>query len=712
MEWNGNLRQAITLPRGAGQQPWVDERSSLPGTTEERRREWQERFAHPVLVERKGYGPWRYADLKQLGDLLRAEAKRRGIEDFKVGSLVYAWDNAYGDGTPWADAHPEAFTRLHDTANPGPQVFRYFDPAATMHADAKPLGGLPTGFPEGMPVHQAFAAQWGNLSRSVGLDALMLRDSFGFPIPYRRRGPLGPLMPSPEAIRRATESTAALVRETKQANPRALVMMYSNGASALADWRSNGTDLETIAKEGFLDIFVDQTWAGSWNEVGVRHNTFWNRPTLGWTYQLAYMLLHGAVLAGTGVRHYPLIETFDAWESWDVIHTVPDRLRWSIWAYSHAAIKTPHGLEMPKGSYISWANQGKRLLSPEDVAFLNGTANAALTDAHQTSQVFGPTLVYSRAAMEWQAQHATAAGDIKEWIDEQAGSIIKWPVPILSATRLEWLPQIESDLPVLQTPSHLPANESNAVKSFIASGHPVAIFGSFAGGIDSGLLNPRNLRAGFIPGELAPTVHQASIGAAARSIGIDHLPTTFNVHELLDLPIERQGGRLSSTQADKKSIVYTIDGSPQLLLEREPHLNLVLWDPPDFLADPDRFDKPLPADWGSSPAPYALAAASLNELLRLEGALHARHIDIDQTGTVGAWRTQDRKLHLLFGNLEEGLRDDADASRNFTLELLTAWKGTQWQSVWDSPFALPGDRATIEVRMKADSSILLESEPH
>ncbi len=55
-------------------------------------------------------------------------------------------------------------------------------------------------------------------------------------------------------------------------------MMYSNAASAVADWPSNGFDLETIAKQGYLDIWVDQTWAGAWNEVGIRYKNFWNNP--------------------------------------------------------------------------------------------------------------------------------------------------------------------------------------------------------------------------------------------------------------------------------------------------------------------------------------------------------------------------------------------------------------------------------------------------
>lgn len=700
MEWSGDLQQRLDLPRGTGQRPWVAETSPLAGTTAERQREWKERFAKPIIVQRQEYGPWRYADLKRLAILLRAGAERRGIHQFKVGSLVYAWDNAYGELAPWATRHPEAFTPVKGGKAEG-HIDRYFDPGATLHADGARLGGLPHGIPEGMSVYRAFASQWGNLSRTVGLDALMLRDSFGFAVPYARGGPEGPLMPSPEAIQRTTDNVAALVRETKQSNPRSLLMMYSNGASAVGDWRSNGCDLEKIAKEGYLDIFVDQTWAGAWNEVGVRHKDFWNLPTLGWTYQLAYTLLHGAMLADTKVRHYPLVETFDAWESWDVLHTVPERLRWGIWAYSHAAVKTPHGIVMPEGSYISWANQGKRLLTEADVQFLSSNINDAVRDAAHTKEVFGPTLVYSRASMQWQADHATKDSDIKEWIDEQAGSIIKWPVPILSVTRLEWLGRIQSDLPILQTPSHLQPVQFEALEQRIRRGQPTAIFGSFADGVDPRLLKLAGEPA-YDSGEPKAMVHQATAGAS-EGLKIEHVPQNFPIQQLLDRRTD--GAHLAKSGAQKD--VYCIDGSPQLLLVRDPKERLMLWDPPEFT---EKAREPLRNIWGGSAAPYALAAASVNELLRDSGALHARTIDMDQTGTVGAWITSDGTLHLLFGNLEEGLREDADRSRHVTMEFPAAWRGVRWHPVWaNSPSLSKADGRSLVVDLSPDSSMLLEA---
>src|SRR4051794_9277392 len=101
MEWSGDLNRRITLPSGTGQQPWVQENAPLPGTTDDRKREWNERFASKVMISRQGYGAWTYGQLRTLNDALRQEGKQRGVDNFKVGSLVYAWNDAYGEVAPW-----------------------------------------------------------------------------------------------------------------------------------------------------------------------------------------------------------------------------------------------------------------------------------------------------------------------------------------------------------------------------------------------------------------------------------------------------------------------------------------------------------------------------------------------------------------------------------------------------------------------------------
>ena len=695
MEWSGDLHQRITLPHGSGQQHWVEERGPLRGTTEERKAQAQVRFARQKSFPHRGYDPWTYGDLEKLANALREEAAKRGIAGFKVGMLNYAWTNAYGEVPAWVHRHPEAFTAWPSLPSGGSPFSLDFDPGARLHADSTRLGGFPNGISEGMPVHRAYAAQWGSLSKNVGLDAIMLRDSFGFPVPYQRQGPWGPVVPSPEVSRQATATVAALVREIKTANREALVMMYSNGASAVADWRANGLDLEAVAKEGYLDIFVDQTWAGAWNEVGLRETDFWNNPLLGWTYQLAYTLLHAATLADTKVRHYPLVETFDAWEDWDVIHTAPERLRWGIWAYSHAAVKTPRGLKLPAGSYISWANQGKRLLDSGDVRFLTDNLNSAIADARQTREVFGPTLVYSRESMQWQADHATTQHDIKEWVDEQAGSVMKWPVPILSVTRVEWLPQVKSDLFVLQTPSHLAPQHVAEIAELISHGHPIAIFGSPAGGVDSTLAQLGGLGATGGPSENQATIHLAKVTGGSSSL-VQDAPESFKTYY-----------RLTRNQASPGvRVLSSIDGNPVLTLNTAGGKRIVMWDPTDIV---QKYSVPLAELWGGSGGMYALVAGALNSLLASSEVLHAKRIDLEQTLNYTAWRTADGTIRVMAANLEEGLRNDADLTRHAAIVLPSSWKLAQWTDDWTGR-KFKTKEGEMQLDLPQASSVLLEGQ--
>ena len=706
MEWSGDLDQRISLPQGSGQQHWVEMRGPLRGTTAERKRESQARFAKPQLVPHHGYDPWTYGDLKKVAAALREEAAKRGITEFKVGVLNYAWTHAYGEEAAWVRRHREAFTAFQPASSGGSDFSPYFNPNARLHVDPARLGGLPKGIPEGMPVHEAYAAQWGSLSKTVGLDAIMLRDSFGMPVPYRRGGPWGPVAPSREVIREATAGVAALMRELKTANRRALVMMYSNAASAVADWRANGLDLESVAKEGYLDVFVDQTWAGAWNEVGLRETDFWNNPLLGWTYQLGYTLLHAAILADSKVRHYPLVETFDAWEDWDVIHTAPERLRWGIWAYSHAVVKTPRGLKLPAGSYISWANQGKRLLEAGDVQFLAANLNSTIADARQMREVFGPTLVYSRESMQWQIDHAAPQRDVKEWIDEQAASVMKWPVPILSVTRLEWLPQVKSDLFILQSPSHLSPEHAAYIAKLIASGQPIAIFGCPAGGVD-----PELARLGG----LAPVTGKDVIPAQAGIHGTDVIPAQAGIHlaklvnpsQMLAQHVPENFPtfyRLErNAAAAGAQVIYKVEGDPVLTLNTAEGKQVLMWDPPDVMF---KNNASLAEDWGGSAGPYALVAGALDSLLSRDDRLRAQQIDLDQTLNVTSWQGTDGAVRILAGNLEEGLRDDADMTRHTTLVLPKLWQASSWMDAW-SRAIFQANANQLKIDLEQSRSILL-----
>ena len=679
MSWSGDPAQHIPMVRGAQHEPWFKVGGQLTGTTEERQQKWKERFSKPANELRKDYEPWTYAEVADLARCLRTVAANGGVRDFRVGSFVLGFTGIYGGVSPWYERHPE-FWKHADHGG--------VDFAAPLQADNRPLGGWPTGFPQDTVFATVFARQWGSLSRAIGMDALVLRDCMFVPTAYTRIGPYGWIVPTPEKAAHLAEATARLVRESKQANPTALVIGYSGGCSAVGEYRASGVDLEAIAREGYLDAWIDQTWAGAWNEVGVRAGTFWNEPKLGWTYQAAFMLVHAAQLAGTKVRHYQLVETFDAWESWDVIHTAPDRLRWGIWAYSHSAVKTPTGLRVPAGAYISWANQGTRLLEQQDVAFLKSEIDAAERDAHIMKEVHGATLVYNRAALEHQ-QTTNSGEGLKEWIDEQFGAVMKWSVPLSSITRVEWLDRVSADLLVVQTPVSLNPEIEGRLERLIRGGQPVMLVGSPGSSIDpdldrlaglEGLGGPR--KSHVLTGELAPDAGSLAAG----------LPTSFGLKQWSE----------HSRPAPGSTVVYTVDGSPVLTLGTG---HSACWDPPE---NEMGGNMPLTQLLGGSTAAYVLAARVATRLLASTDAVRAADIEAGQPVALAAWTDETGVRRILAGNLEEGISDGADLSRHVGVRLPAEWKitgppGQRWANA-----EVTLANGVLEIRLPQAESSLIE----
>jgi hypothetical protein len=74
---------------------------------------------------------------------------------------------------------------------------------------------------------------------------------------------------------------------------------------------------------------------------------------------------------------------------------------------------------------------------------------------------------------------------------------------------------------------------------------------------------------------------------------------------------------------------------------------------------------------------------------------------------VAAWGTSDGALRILAGNLEEGLRDDADLSRHATLAIPESWGVTAWRDAWTGRvFRSKGGLLGIELPQAG--SVLLE----
>ena len=658
--WNGDLNQELIFPAGMQRPPFYTDKGTLTGNTEERKKQSLLRFDRSSEIVVVEYEKWTYGDVKDLCNALRNIAdKKYNIKRLKVGTFVIGWDDAYsGDKSEFSKRQPQLY--VEGAFDEGVGVIELRE---NMKDDATKYGAYPNGVKTGLPFTEFFANQWGSLSKAVGYDAIVLRDAMIGVANYQRFGPYGyTASDDPKKNNSVTRATADLIKFSKQANPDALIIGYSYAGSAVGEWRVNCVDIESIAKEGYMDVYIDQSWSGAWNEAGERHyeSNFWSYPKLGWTYHLNYILLHAAMLAETKVKHYFLTDIMDAWESWDIIHTAPDRVKWGIWAYSHAAVKTPTGLKTPAGGYISWCNQSKRLMTEEDVTFLAKEYNMAALDAKNMKEVYGPTLVYNREGMQWMMNNAPEK-NIKEWIDEQSGSVMKWSVPIMSVTRMEYVPKVNSDLFIFQTPVHADKENTKMVVDIINSGKPVAIWGSIAGGIDHKILNAIgvNLDAGWI----TDTTFIADIGGKTDGIYED-IPNIFPVYHL---------SNANFSINDDIDVIYRVLWSPALMHNHTNNKNVLLWDVPEH-------SNILKMIWGistdkvmGSVYPWLLGARTLQQMLKENNSPYATNMNSLKPISTLFWQTKDGNYKLLAGEVEEGICHTADRTTSIEWNIPKDW---------------------------------------
>ncbi len=678
LEWNGDLDKEIKLPGNMKINPGFKEQGQLAGSSLERIKLWKDRFEKSDGHKAIKYEPWTYGDFKKLVYLLKGIAREKyKLTDIKVGTSALGFQTIYGgDKSTFSKIHNNIYLN-NSYINNAPNL------EAQLDADPGKYGAFPQGIPDGTPFTEFFGKQWGHLSKALNLNIILLRDSYMGVGIYSRTGPYGKTAPEDaEKVLSWSKATSDLVKQVKISNPNALVFGYSNAASAVADWRVNCFDLETIAKEGYLDGWIDQTWAGAWNEVGVRpYPEFWNKQLKGWTYQLSYLLVHAAIFAETKVRHYFLTETFDAWECQDIIHSAPSRLRWGIWAYSHAAVKMPNGLKMPAGNCISWCNKGKDLLSEEDVSFLAETCNAAFDDAKRTKNVFGPTMVYCRSAMEWQSMNKPNQS-IKEWIDEQVGTLIKWSVPVLSVTRSEYLPFVENNMFVFQSPVHLKSKEKADILNILKSGAPVAIFGSPAGGFDKDIMDIIGVATEDT--SINGIKYIGTINYQTSGI-FQSVPNTFPLFQ----PFTR------NSLKPGVDLIYSVSNSPCLALNQIEERQILFWDPPELSdnlpsgSSSSEYGESLDQILGS-PVPYVLTARAMNEMSKKSRLAYVSKIEQNQPLSLAIWQLEDGSYEILAGNTEEGINHTTDHTvqtvlnlpqllrENIPAEVLEKWHGERY----------------------------------
>lgn len=214
--WDGNLDSLIPFPADMKIQPQFQETGMLHGTTGQRKELWGDRFGKAGEEQVIGYGEWTYGDLKKFISVFRKSAKSHLSREIKVGLFVIGWKSIYkSKPTKFWERHP----LWEDEFKSG-----HFNPTQILEEDDNCYGAYPEGFSKGLKITEFFGKQWGSLSKAVDFDLIVLKDAVLGVGLYSRWGPFGDRASSdPELVAKWQEAGFDLCRQTKSANPDALV---------------------------------------------------------------------------------------------------------------------------------------------------------------------------------------------------------------------------------------------------------------------------------------------------------------------------------------------------------------------------------------------------------------------------------------------------------------------------------------------------------
>jgi hypothetical protein len=619
-----------------------------------------------------------YADVRDLVSALKVAAHRVGLPHLKIASLHVGWASIYDiPKGPHSLRHPEIYDSGH-------QFNHARAHGGALRSDKYPYASQEGGATQGQDWMQLWGNQWAAFSAFAGLEAIVIRDGFSTHANYHRGGPYGDLgAPNASVATAYIDSVRALFRATKLGAPTTKVIGYSQASSAVGEWRYGLTDVEQIVADGFIDAYIDQSWSGAWEDVPTRHST-----GMGWTHQLGYILAHRAQIEGGNAvrtvaapacngcthraKHYVLHDTFDSYEGWDTLDNVPLKLMWGIWAYNHAAFvnnRTDEGRYItPDGQYLSWANSwsevysansgGKSgngnylsrpngLLTRPDIAFLVGALNAACMSANKLEEVFGPQIVYNRPALQRLMKlNAPNDANVNEWIDEQAGMLMKFGLPLLQVSRIELLAQQRGSSArltgggyVLQIPDiDTDPSVVDAVSAAAAAGTPILLSGR------GDKIHPRLLKLAG-----ATVVSNATTWPAARGLNATLVVqsgwATAAPRQVLSLSSRVQ---VAASPEDGGTVIASVsdeNASTSAVLIASEKDKTVVWAQLNDLGGPE--DVSL-ANFGT--AGLYLAVASMMNAAS-ETVMTVTGINSTHPATIHSWRSAGT-VKILLGNLE------------------------------------------------------------
>ncbi len=639
-----------------------------------------------------------YADLGQLIRGLQEEAAALGLDPLRVGPMFIGVGEfateivrppeqgaetssaaLYAERSGWYERHPELFPVPTTVTLHGPGI----DPSVPLRGDTYSYATRPDGLVDGETFPTLFADQWRSLLEVVPFTLLHLRDEFTTPMHAGRMDHTGGSIPATQAeIDSWTDGIVALTVAIKRATPETLLILYSSGLGPTADLRFGRLDTHRLVAAGAVDVWIEQTWGGAWQD-------WWDATWAGWTFQLAYLLTRGAIIADADrerpipCRRWKLIQALDGWEPYDTFHDYPGKLRWGIWAFSHAATLTAEGPAVAHGSYVAVLNDRTRtLMAEDDVRWLARELDAAEASAARLEAVVGPTLVHDRPSMralieERPDQHAS------EWVEEYVGLLLKWGLPVLSATTVGQLPTLDLRAAVLQ----VPVTEDHTRDALLGE-IPALVTG----------------RADLLA---APVRRAAGIAATGRLVDAGYTlgqarSTDLRPKGWVSMPVHAQ----VVTEPDVRTW-YGSSETPMLTARG----SLSVWQPPDW-ANPT--NRQLPHYQLGGVEPHIEAARALHRALEDAGQLHVQPVPAHTPVSLHAWRS-DGVHHLLVGNLESGWIGDARHPRRMTIhwpEVTDRMRSPRLRTVPDGsqlrPSGTAGSDVVFELEVEPEGCLVLQ----
>jgi hypothetical protein len=301
-----------------------------------------------------------------------------------------------------------------------------------------------------------------------------------------------------------------------------------------------------------------------------------------------------------------------------------------MWAWSHAAVVTPDGLEVPDGTYISWmSDRHLKLLDADAVGFVATELDRAEADANQMVSVGGPLLVFDRRAIE-AVHRADPTGSFGEHIEDAVALALKWGLPVLAATAADWLGAIDHhDGAVVQLGTDLNSTKTPTLVVGRADVVDPRFLARLGVASQKGAVRDRGFRREVVAGSCQSSTGWAHLGGDAH------------------VDVERSD-----------DVLVTVDGWPSMVASGGD----AWWQPPD-LSDPA--NPLLPRSQYGSVASAIVAARWWS---RQPGDVVVEPLPVHEPITVQWWATSTDRT-LLVGNLETGWIGDSRTPRTVSLTI-------------------------------------------